>query len=233
MRPAQAVSGNEPTASSPTDPVTGMPSTEMEPAVREQLLELMLDELGEKGRKGISLPDVLARADVSEADFAAEFDDLDACLDVAYDQLTARIERAVRLGCAGAWPPGADPGWPDRVRAGLEALLAELTDDPLRARTLIRAYPSLGNRAQVRYQSFVNRFGPLLTGGREFSGAADQLPASVEMLAVGAAEAIVFEEVASGRAEGLPKLLPSILFSVLVPFLGPAAAAAEMEKAQH
>jgi AcrR family transcriptional regulator len=207
----------------------------MEPAAREQLLELMLRALGENGRKGISLAAVLSRAGVSGEEFAAEYPGLDACLDAAYDELTGRIFTAVGVGCrsgaGGPLPVAAD--WPTAVRGGLEALLAELAADPALARTLIRAYPSLGNRAQARHQGFVEGFAPLLAGGREFSGVADQLPASVEMLAVGAAEAIVFEEVASGRTTELPKLLPSILFSLLVPFLGPSAAAAEMEKAQH
>jgi AcrR family transcriptional regulator len=204
----------------------------MRPAVREQLLEVALGEFGEKGREGMSLDAVLAIVDISAEEFSAEFADLDACLDAAYDELTARVEEAVRLGCA-AGPSGTGTQWPERVRGGLTSLLTELADEPLRTRTLIRAYPALGNRAQARYQSFVDGFAPLLTPGRDFSGVADQLPASVEMLAVGAAEAIVFEEVASGRTEALPALLPSLLFSLLVPFLGPAAAAAEMEKAQH
>ena len=49
---------------------------------------------------------------------------------------------------------------------------------------------------------------------------------------MGAAEAIVFEEIAAGRTEALPGLGASILFSLLVPFLGPAGAAAEIEKSQ-
>lgn len=204
----------------------------MKPAVREQLLETVLGELGEKGRKRISLPAVLTGVDVSAQEFAAEFGDLDACLDAGYDQLTARILDAVRAACAQG-PPRGEPRWPDQVREGLRTILVELADDPLRARTLVRAYPSLGNRAQARYQSFVDDFASLLADGRVRSGMAEELPASVEMLAVGAAEAIVFEEVASGRTDQLPALLPSILFSLLVPFLGPVAAAAEMEKAQH
>jgi AcrR family transcriptional regulator len=205
----------------------------MEPAVRERLLEKVLRELGEKGRAGISLPDLLAAEHLSGQEFAAEFGDLDACLDAAYDRLTARIDEEVRLGCARAGAPGDEPRWPDRVRAGLETLLAELADDPLRARTLIRTYPSLGQRAQPRYQAFVEGFAPLLAPGREFSGAARELPTNVELLAVGAAEAILFEEVAAERTAELPALLPSLLFSVMVPFLGPAAATAEMEKARH
>jgi AcrR family transcriptional regulator len=205
----------------------------MEPAVREQLLETMLGELGEKGRDGISLEAVLSKAGVSAEEFAAEYPALDASLDAAYEQLTTRISKAVRVGCAIVWPLGGHPQWPDHVRGGLETLLAELAADPLCTQTLIRIYPSLGNAAQARYQGFVDGFAPLLTLGRDFSGVAEELPDSVEMLAVGAAEAIVFEEVASDRTAELPSLLPSILFSVLVPFLGPVAAAAEMEKAQH
>lgn len=210
-----------------------MPATEMRPTARERLLELVLRELGEMGYEGISLPALLARADVSKEEFAAEFADLDACLDVAYGDLTTRIEQAVQRGCARVGPTEGEPPWPDRVRGGLESLLAELADEPLRARVLIRTYPSLGNRALVSYQSFLDGFVPLLAPGRQLSGVAEQLPASVETLAIGAAEAIVFEEVASNRTEGLPALLPSILFSLLVPFLGPAGAAAEMEKARR
>jgi AcrR family transcriptional regulator len=227
-----------PTAGSPRvqppDHRAGMTPTEMEPVTRELLLESVLRELAESGRKGLSLQTVLGQAGVSAAEFAASYADLDACLDAAYDELTARVATAVRVGCrSGGGPfPGAGD-WPTAVRGGVEALLAELAADPPLTRTLVRAFPSLGNQAQARYQSFVEGFAPLLSAGREASGTAEKLPDSVEMLAVGAAEAIVFEEVASGRTAELPRLLPSILFSVLVPFLGPAAAAAEMEKAQH
>jgi hypothetical protein len=53
------------------------------------------------------------------------------------------------------------------------------------------------------------------------------------LLALGAAEAIVLEEVEAGRTEGLPALAPAILFSRLVPFLGPEEAAAEMRRAER
>jgi len=62
-------------------------------------------------------------------------------------------------------------------------------------------------------------------------GTGVELPREVEMFAVGAAEAIIFEEIEAGRAAQLPVLAPAILFSVLVPFVGPEAASAEMERA--
>ena len=206
----------------------------MEPAVRERLLETVLVELDDKGREAMSVAEVLRSADVAEAEFAAEYADLDTCLDAAYERLTIQLDAAVQVGCAtgGDYFGVTKPEWPQRVRAAIEALLAELPQPPT-AQALTRAYPSLGPAQQARYQGFVERFTAALRLRREMAGLDGELPGEVDALAVGAAEAIVFEEIAAGRAEALPGMTPSILFSVLVPFLGPGAASAEMEKAQQ
>jgi hypothetical protein len=50
-------------------------------------------------------------------------------------------------------------------------------------------------------------------------------------MAMGGAEAIIFDEVVSGRASKLPEILPDIVFAVLVPFIGPEDAAVSMHAA--
>jgi hypothetical protein len=192
---------------------------------RERLLDAMLEEMVEKGCHGAEVEAALRRVGLDGEEWLAEFPDKDACLFAAYEQLTERLARKTAEGCS----LGED--WPQRVRCGLEYLLEELAGAPAVARLLIRAFPSIGPEARARYQAFVESFAPLLAGGRELSGMGAELPAEVETLAVGAAEAIVFEEIEAGRAAQLPALGPAILFSVLVPFLGPEAASAEMQKA--
>lgn len=205
----------------------------MEPPVRERLLEAALIELDRKGREGMSVAGLLAAAGVSEADFASSYGDLDACLDDAYEQLTTRLEVAAQRGCDGGDLLLSDGvAWPVRVRGGLEALLAELADEPELARTLTRSYPSLGPAQMARYQRFVESFAPPLRAGWEMTGADQELPDEVELLAVGAAEAILVDEVRAGRAGELATMGPEILFSLLVPFVGSAAAAEEMERAR-
>jgi hypothetical protein len=145
----------------------------------------------------------------------------------AFDQLTEQLREAICQGCAS----GSD--WPGRVASGLRVLLARLAARAEMAEALARSFPSIGPAAQSRYQAFVESLAPLLADGRQFSGIAEQLPGEVEMLAVGAAEAIVFEQIQAGRTTALAGLGPEILFSVLVPFVGPAAAAAEMVKARE
>jgi hypothetical protein len=205
-------------------------NTKMEPAARGRLHEAFLAELEEKGFERIELLPVLWKVGVQERDFDATYESVEECLFAAYDELTARLDTAVREACR-AKGEGSD--WPERISAGLGTLLEELAERPQMARALIRAFPSIGPAAQARSQAFLESFGPMLAGGREESEAGAELPAEVEMLATGAVEAILFEEIEAGRAEELPLLLPSLLFSAIVPFVGPARAAEEMEKVRR
>jgi hypothetical protein len=194
---------------------------------RERLLDAMLGEMVEKGPGGAEVEAALQRAGLDSEEWLAEFLDKESCLFAAYERLTERLARKTGEGCA----LGED--WPQRVRCGLEALLEELASAPAVAALLIRAFPAISPAARARYQEFVESFAPLLAGGRELSGMGAELPAEVELFAVGAAEAIVFEEIEAGRAAQLAALTPAILFSLLVPFLGSEAASAEMVRASE
>lgn len=197
----------------------------MEPGQREGLLRAMLLELAEKGYPQMSVEAALRAAGVSAAELEAEFGDADACLLAAYDSLADRIVERATTGC------DATEEWPERVRRGLASLLDELAADPAMARVLTRSFPGIRPATYQRYVDLLERFVPFVEEGREYSGLAEELPGEVELLAVGAAESIVFNEVDAGRAERLPRLMPEILFSVLVPFIGPDRAADEMRNA--
>ena len=206
----------------------------MQPAARERLLDTALAALAEGGRETLSAARLAARAGLTETELAAEFDGLDDCLDAAYEQLTARLVGVARAGCERGRSlvhSGAE-SWPAGVRGGLEALLGELAANPTQALALTQAYPALGARQRTRYEAFCAEFAASLADGRELAARRGaKLPDEVEILALGAAESIVFEAVVSGRTAALAEMAPSILFSLLAPFLGAKAAAIEMEKA--
>jgi AcrR family transcriptional regulator len=191
---------------------------------RARLLEAMLEELVEKGYGEVEVQGALERAHLRGEEWSALFVDKDACLVAAFDQLTEQLRAAIVEGCLA----GSD--WPGRVAGGLRVLLMRLAGRAQMAEALARTFPSIGPAAQERYQAFVESLAPLLAEGREFSGIGAELPTEVELLAVGAAEAIVFEQIQSGRTAGLAALGPEILFSVLVPFVGPAVASAAMDE---
>jgi hypothetical protein len=200
-------------------------STQLE---RTRLLDAMLEEMAENGDGGVAVEAALERAGLDCSECLVEFIDKDTSLFAAYEQLTERLRSKVTEACAAS--RGA---WPERVRCGLQALLEELAAQPRLARVLTRSFPSGNPEARARYQEFVEEFAPMLREGREFVERGEELPAEVEMFAVGAAETIVFGEIEAGRAAALPALGPAILFSVLVPFLGPEVALEEMEAARE
>jgi len=192
---------------------------------RERLLDAMLEEMAEKAYGEIEVERAMRRAGIADRDCAAEFGDKDACLFAAYERLTERLIGRATEGC--------DAGrlWPERIRHGLEALLDELAAQPELARVATRSFPAIRPNAYTRYIGLLEAFTPFLKEGRNFSGVAEELPEEVEMLAVGAAESIIFEEIEAGRTTKLPSLMPAILFSLLVPFMGPDEASAAMQSA--
>lgn len=197
----------------------------MDAQKRDTLLRAMLQELAENGYRDTSVERARELAGVTTAEFQLEFADKDACLFAAYDELTEQVFTIASAGCE-----STDP-WPDRVRLGLETLLRELAAHPEMARAVTRSFPGIRPAAYERYVELLSRFVPLMEEGRRYSEVDEELPGEVELLAVGAAEAIIFGEVDAGRAARLPEMMPEILFSVLVPFMGPDRAADEMRNA--
>jgi len=189
---------------------------------RRRLLVAMLEELVEKGYPEAEVETAARRARLQGTEWSAWFADKDACLFAAFEQLSRELREAIRQGCA----TGED--WPTRVAGGLRALLAALAARASLAEALARSFPAIGPAAQARYQAFIESLAPLLTAGRDPAIDAE-LPAEVELLAIGAGESLVFEEICAARTADLPALAPEILFSVLVPFTGATEAAAAME----
>jgi AcrR family transcriptional regulator len=192
---------------------------------RKELLGVMIEELVREGYAGISVERAQQAAGISPEEFAEEFGDKDGCLYAAYEDLADGLLRRATEGCDAGQP------WPERVRAGLARLLEELAAKPLLAQAVTRSFPGIRPSAYERYVALLSRFEPLMEEGRRYSEFAEELPSEVELLAVGAAESIIFGEVDAGRAEELPAMLPEILFSVLVPFIGPERAEEEMRSA--
>jgi AcrR family transcriptional regulator len=182
--------------------------------------------VAENGYEETTIEDLIKRAGVSRTTFYEQFESKESCLLAAYeeiiDDLLERVSKAFDNG---------EKSWPDRVRRGLEVLLAQFASAPEVARVAAVEVPVAGPAAQQQYQRAVQRFLPFLAQGRQHSPAADDLPRDIELMAVGGAEAIIFDEIVAGRTGGLRSMLPEILFAVLVPYLGPEAAREEMQRA--
>jgi AcrR family transcriptional regulator len=188
---------------------------------RTRLLEAMLEELVEKGYPALEVEAAVDRAHLHGGEWSKKFPDKDACLVAAFEELAEQLRGAIVAGCLDGRT------WPEKVAGGLRVLLGELTRRATMAEALARVFPSIGPVAVTHYQGFVESLAPLLTPCREMA-AGVELPTQVELLAVGAVEAIVMERIQAGATSTLTDQTPEILFSMLVPFVGPVAASEAM-----
>ena len=196
-----------------------MPPEVVARSQRERLLDAAVDVVAEKGYRATTVADLTKAAGVSRTTFYELFEDKEACFLAAYDAAADVLARRI----AAAFE--TQDAWPDRVRAGLIAMLESLSAEPQVARLALVDVGSAGPRAQRRYRAALQRMTPFFDEGRDFVPGGRGLPANTSRMVVGSVTGLVADEIEAGRADRLPDLLPEILFATLVPYVGPEAAA--------
>ena len=191
---------------------------------RKSLLEAMVRVVGEKGYRGTSVADVIEAADTSRSTFYKHFDDKHECFLAAYDMLAERVMGEVVANCDAQQP------WLARIERGLATIVELFAVDPYLARTAVVEVVAAGADARRRHWEALTRLADFLEDGRALDGNRE-LPNNTAMMAAGAVSGLIFDELQASRAESLPGLFPDLLFAMLVPYLGPQAAAVEMRRA--
>jgi AcrR family transcriptional regulator len=191
---------------------------------RERLLEAAIRVVAAKGYAATTIGDLAKEAGVSRTTFYELFPDKEECFLAAYDGTVDVLVRRI----AAAYE--SEQRWPRRARAGLEALLRTLAEEPALARLALVDIGAAGPAAQRRYRAAVQRLTPLFEEGRDFAPGGRNLPANTSRMAVGGVTGLISDELVAGRAEQLPGLLSDVLFATLVPYIGPDAAAREVDE---
>ncbi len=191
---------------------------------RDRLLEAAVRVVAAKGYAAMTIGDLTKEAGVSRTTFYELFDDKEACFLAAYDNAVEVLVRRV----IGAYESAQS--WPDRAAAGLATLLAALAEEPALARLSLVDIGNAGPVAQRRYRAALQRLTPLFDEGRDFAPDGRGLPANTSRMAIGGVTGLISDELVAGRAEQLPGLLSDVLFATLVPYIGPDAAAREVDR---
>jgi AcrR family transcriptional regulator len=190
---------------------------------RDLILAAMIRMVGSKGYKETSVADVIEGAGTSRTTFYKHFEDKHECFLAAYEMLVEQVFSEVRAHCNG------QQSWLERVETGLSALVELFALDPALARTAVVEVSAAGAEARQLHWNAVARFTEFLDGGREMAGGRE-LPENISLMSAGAVSGLIFDELLAGRAAQLPAQLPELLFAMLVPYLGPRAAAEEMRR---
>jgi AcrR family transcriptional regulator len=188
-------------------------------------MEAMVRIAARKGYEAVTVAEVAAAAEISRQRFTELFADKQACFlaayDAAVDVLLAYVTQTFE-NAAGAWP--------DRIVAALRAGIEFMATEADIARMAVVEVSAVGEDARIRYREALTRFVPLLDQGRAASAQGRDLPPDTASFAIGAVTARIFDEIRAGRATELPRILPELAYSVLMPYLGPEAAEAELAR---
>jgi AcrR family transcriptional regulator len=193
---------------------------------RDRILAGVADACSAKGYGEMSVEDIIAAAGVSRRTFYEHFKNKEHAFLAAYDavvvQLFGRVNGAVESAEV----------LPGKVRAGLSAFLGFLASEPAFARMCIVDVLAAGPEAVARRDGAMRGFSQLiLQNVRAVVG--DDAPPAMEVISetvVGGIYEVVYARVLRREFDELPRLVPDLVYALLLPFLGQRAALAEYRR---
>ncbi|HYM45867.1 MAG TPA: TetR/AcrR family transcriptional regulator [Solirubrobacteraceae bacterium] len=181
---------------------------------RQRILDALVQTVALRGYDRTTVEQVSRLAGVPKPVFEEHFEGKQDCLLAALDELIGGLKRIVLERVAG------QALWSERVRLGLQTLLAALACHPDGARVALVEYLSAGEPAVARMRSAAASFVPALEQGRARAGYTGHLPPQASEAVVGGIAAILHRHVLEGHTAELPALLPDLLYFALMPYVG-------------
>jgi AcrR family transcriptional regulator len=189
---------------------------------RERICAALLTLIRERGYSAIHRDLLLRRADVSEEGFGRHFSDLQDCYAAIWEEIDEELERRM----SSAYQAGGE--WSERLRGAMRAALTYLATEEDRGRLYVGEAVYVDDVLRERQRQSVGRLSALIDRGRMDS---DTAPEFVAEAISGAIWRRVGQLLRSGRGAELPAQLPLFMYFAVLPYLGSAAAQAELRRA--
>jgi AcrR family transcriptional regulator len=191
---------------------------------RERILGGVMAAVAANGYGATRVEDVIALAGVSRRTFYDHFSNKEQAFLAAYDFVVEQL----RIGVAGAYASGGN--WASKVRRGLGAFLNQLAGEPELAHVCIVEAVAAGPKALERRMVAMADFRLFLTPPTPEHPPVIVSGVTAETV-VGGVYEVIYSRVVTHRTAELPDLLPALLYSVLLPFVGTEVAGAEYRHA--
>ncbi len=177
---------------------------------RERILDAMIDSCAEKTYAATTITDIVARAHISRTTFYKHFDDKRACFDAAIEYCIEQLEEVASSAHSPEEPP------PEAVRKGAAAVLQALAARPGLAQLLTGDAIAVEPRVIECYRKATI---PALEGLWSREGETTKAHTDPRV-AFGQAQVLILNQIATGKADRLPELLPEIVYLAVNPYGG-------------
>lgn len=187
---------------------------------RQRILRGMLEAVGTQGYEQATVQDAISKVGLYRQAFYDNFRDKEECYLEALDAGSAWVELAMRKAI------GAEAGWRDQLRGGLNGLLQFLDEEPAIGRALLVEVHAAGPRAVAKRSEAMERAAQAIDLAREESE--DDAPAISAEAVVAGILAVLHSRLAGRESESFLRLLPELMYLAVLPYFGADVAAAEM-----
>jgi len=184
---------------------------------RQRIIAGAAEIIAAQGYRNVSVADIVKAAAVARGRFYEHFSSKEDCFFALYDYGTAAALNVVEESCK-----GLEGNFPERVQAGVAALLAYIEANPELARSCIVEGPAVGPAISPRFESLISGFAALLRTGRDVEGE-EELPTTVEETVVGGLYWILYYALLERKPKKVGRLLAQLSEFSLIPFAGVGA----------
>ncbi|HZL47551.1 MAG TPA: TetR family transcriptional regulator [Solirubrobacteraceae bacterium] len=191
---------------------------------RARLLTAAAEVVAEVGYRGMSTARVSARAGVSRKTFYDLFTDREDCFLAAFDDTVSRI--------AAVATPAYDreERWREGVRAGLSSVLQFIGDEPVSGALVVIDALGAGPRVLERRAQWLATLSHIIDRGRSEVKAGDGPPPLTAEGVVGGAFNVLHARMIERDGRPSLELLNPLMAIIVLPYLGQAAAAEELQR---
>jgi AcrR family transcriptional regulator len=176
------------------------------------------------GYGGMSVARVTTRAGVSRRTFYDLFDDREDCFLALFDEAVGRASDIAVHAAAG------ESSWREQVRAALAALLVFAGDDPVTGSLLIVDALGAGPKTLARRASVLETLHAIIDQGRSQTKTGKEPPPLTAEGTVGAVLSVIHARLLEPDHGPLIDLLNPLMGMIVLPYLGPSAAAKELAR---
>jgi AcrR family transcriptional regulator len=182
---------------------------------RGALVDAMSRSCFERGYADTRIDDLLEETGLERAEFDRQFRSKEECAVAAVEAVLKEGIAIVSTAFTG------DTSETESTLRALQGLLERFSRRPDKGSlALIDSRQRMPEAAYERYAGGFAILIAMLDRLRSESAEGGQAPPTAAKAALGGSEALIRREIARGRAAGLPRLLPDLIYSAVVPFLG-------------
>jgi AcrR family transcriptional regulator len=190
---------------------------------RRRIIDAMVDSCAEKTYAATTITDIVGRARISRTTFYKQFEDKRACFDAAIARCIEQLQEVA----AGSHVAEDAPA--DAVRKAATAVIEALAERPGLAQLLTGDAIAVDPRVIECYRRATIPAIEDLWSRSDGSAEAHSDP----RLAFGQAQVLILNQIANGKADRLPELLPEIVYLAVNPFGGHEAALRQSQLASE